>query len=194
MSDTSISLLERLRQTSAAADWDRLVAIYRPLIQNWLARYGVSASDVDDLTQEVFSVLVQELSAFVHSEQRGAFRSWLRQITVNRLRGFWRKRLASAPAVGGSNMGEMLDQMEDPNSGLSQLWDQEHDRHVMRRLLAIIEPEINATAWKAFRRHVVEGEPVAKVAAELGVSANVVLLAKSRVLQRLRQEAQGFLD
>ena len=82
MADTSISLLERLRQTSAAADWERLVAIYRPLIQSWLARHGVSASDADDLTQEVFSVLVQELPDFVHSEQRGAFRSWLRhQIT-----------------------------------------------------------------------------------------------------------------
>jgi hypothetical protein len=32
------------------------------------------------------------------------------------------------------------------------------------------------------------------VAAELGTTVNAVFLAKSRVLRRLRQEAQGLVD
>jgi hypothetical protein len=39
---------------------------------------------------------------------------------------------------------------------------------------------------------VLDGERAATVAAELGVSVNAVLLAKSRILRRLRQEMQGF--
>ena len=39
-----------------------------------------------------------------------------------------------------------------------------------------------------------DGAPPAAVAQELGLSINAVLVAKSRVLNRLRQEAEGFLD
>jgi RNA polymerase sigma-70 factor (ECF subfamily) len=194
VSTTSISLLERLRQTSAPADWERLVSIYQPLIRGWLSRHGLCSADADDLTQDVLAVVVQQLPGFDHSSQPGAFRRWLRNVTVNRLRGFWRKRQAERPAPCGGDVGELLDQLEDPSSGPSRLWDQEHDRHVMARLLEIIEPEFNATDWRAFRRYVRDGVPAAAVATELGVSVNVVLLARSRILRRLRQEAQGFLD
>ena len=48
--------------------------------------------------------------------------------------------------------------------------------------------------WQACRRYVLEGEPAARVAEELGLSLNSVLLAKSRVLNRLRQEAAGRIE
>ena len=48
--------------------------------------------------------------------------------------------------------------------------------------------------WQAFRRHVLEGEPAGQVAEELGLSLNSVLLAKSRVLKRLRQELAGLVE
>jgi hypothetical protein len=41
---------------------------------------------------------------------------------------------------------------------------------------------------------VVDGLPAAAVAAELGTTVNAVLLAKSRILRRLREEAAGLLD
>jgi len=43
-------------------------------------------------------------------------------------------------------------------------------------------------------RHVLEGAPARDVASELGCSVNSVLLAKSRILKRLRQELQGLLE
>jgi RNA polymerase sigma-70 factor (ECF subfamily) len=48
--------------------------------------------------------------------------------------------------------------------------------------------------WQAFLRHVQEGEPAGQVAEALGLSLNSVLLAKNRVLKRLRQEAAGLVD
>jgi RNA polymerase sigma-70 factor (ECF subfamily) len=89
---------------------------------------------------------------------------------------------------------QVLEQLEDPNSALSQLWDREHDQHVTRRLLELIEPEFSATTWQAFRRVVLEGAKAAEVAAELGITANAVWIAKSRVLARLREELRGLTD
>jgi RNA polymerase sigma-70 factor (ECF subfamily) len=65
---------------------------------------------------------------------------------------------------------------------------------VVRRLMALIEPDFQEVTWQAFRGVMLDGETPAAVAARLGISANAVLLAKSRILARLRQEGQGLLD
>jgi RNA polymerase sigma-70 factor (ECF subfamily) len=194
VSQTSLSLLERLRLHSAGADWERLVGLYAPLIRGWLLRQEVPEADADDLTQEVLAAVVRGLAGFEHNRRPGAFRAWLRAITVNRLRGYWRGRRHAPQAAAGGDAARRLEELEDPHSGLSRLWDEEHDRHVMGRLMRLIEPEFPAPWWQAFRRHAVEGARAADVARELGVSVNVVLLAKSRILRRLRQEAAGFVD
>ncbi|HEV3118237.1 MAG TPA: sigma-70 family RNA polymerase sigma factor [Gemmataceae bacterium] len=194
MPDTSISLLERLRLQPDEGSWKRLVDLYVPLIRGWLRRYDVSPEDAEDLAQDVMALVVREIPDFQHNQQPGAFRKWLRTITVNRLRMLWRARQGKAAASGNSDVLQMLDQLEDPNSGLSRVWDEQHNQHVARRLMEMIQPQFAPATWKAFRRVVLDGQKPAVVAAEFGISVNAVLLAKSRVLRRLRQEMRGLTD
>jgi RNA polymerase sigma-70 factor (ECF subfamily) len=192
MAETSLSLLDRLRRQPDGDDWRRLVDLYTPLIRGWLRRHQVAPQDAEDLTQDVLAVVVRDLPAFRHNGRPGAFRSWLRTATVHRARNFWGQRRLHPPASGGSDFLQVLDQLEDPDSALSRLWDQEHDRHVAGRLLELLEPHFEPGTWRAFRRVVLDGRKAAAVAAELGTSVNAVLLAKSRVLRRLRQELRGL--
>src|SRR5690348_7180512 len=141
MPETSLSLLEQIQQQPSAPAWQQLVTLYTPLIRIWLQRYDVPAHDTDDLTQEVLTAMVRELPGFQHNLRRGALRRWLRIITVNRLRTYWRARDHRPAAVGGSAMDEALAQLEDPASRLSQLWDEEHDRHILGQLLERIRPD-----------------------------------------------------
>jgi RNA polymerase sigma-70 factor (ECF subfamily) len=194
MFETSISLLDRLRCESADQDWRRLVDLYTPLIRGWLQREQVRPQDVEDLVQEVLSVVVREMPRFEHSRRTGAFRCWLRTITVHRLRDFWRLRRGMPEAVGDSDFLNRLDQFEDPDSDLSRQWDEEHDRFVVGRLLQLMEAQFEPSTVRAFRGVMLEGRSAAEVAESLGLSVNAVLLAKSRVLQRLRQEARGLVD
>jgi RNA polymerase sigma-70 factor (ECF subfamily) len=87
-----------------------------------------------------------------------------------------------------------LSQLEDPHSELSQLWDREHDRHLVQRLLAMIEPRFQPSTCEAFRRVVLEGQDAAQVGQDLEMTLNAVIIAKSRVLKELRSEAGGLLD
>ncbi len=194
MPETSISLLERLRLRPDDASWQRLVELYTPLIRDWLARYAVPDFDADDVVQEVLEALVRELPHFRHDLRRGAFRRWLRTITVNRLRNCWRARRSRPVATGDSDFEKILDQLEDPDSTPSHLWDDEHDRHVARRLLELLEPEFEPTTWRAFHLLVLEGKSTAETASEVGISVNAVRIAKSRVLSRFRQEVDGLID
>ena len=61
-------------------------------------------------------------------------------------------------------------------------------------LMERVQDEFAPATWQAFRRHALEGEPAVRVAEALGLSLNSVLLAKSRVLKRLRQEAAGLVE
>ena len=135
--------------------------------------------------------MVRELPRF-ERQRLGSFRAWLRTIVVNRVREHHRKRRGKAAAEGGTGAADRLAQLADPASGLSRQWDAEHDPASPVKLMDSLGPEFSPTTWTAFRRQVVDGKPPATVAAELGTTVNAVLLAKSRVLRRLRQEAAGL--
>jgi RNA polymerase sigma-70 factor (ECF subfamily) len=194
MSLTSASLLERVQNGADDDAWRWLVEIYTPLIRGWLRQQAaLQAGDAEDLTQEVLAALLQHLPRFEHNHRRGAFRAWLRTLTVNRLRDFWRRqRVRGLAAVADPQA--LLEAMEDPSSGLSRRWDEEHDRHVAATLLSRVRGEFTATTWEAFQGVALAGRPAAEVGARLGLSANAVLIAKSRVLRRLRQEGRGLID
>jgi RNA polymerase sigma-70 factor (ECF subfamily) len=194
MTDTPRSLLERLRARPDDASWKRFLDLYTPLLERWLRQSGVDDADAADLLQEVFATLVRELPSFEHNARTGAFRCWLRTILVNRVRCFWTDRRAAPVTADSRDILRDLDRLEDPTSDLSKLWDRQHDTFLARRVLELIEKDFTASTWHAFRRLVLEGAKPAAVAAEMGVTVNAVLLAKSRVLRRARQEIAGLTE
>ena len=190
MNDTPLSLLDRLRyQPHDQPSWRHLTMLYTPLIRRWLLQHDTPEADADDLAQEVLLALARDLGDFDHNGRTGAFRLWVRSITVNRLRAYWRS-CRSDPHNG---LDDRLAQLEDPDSELGRLWDREHDEFIVRRLMELIEPEFAPSTWKSFRLLVLEERSAADVAESLGLSVNAVLIAKSRVLRRLRQEGRGLI-
>jgi RNA polymerase sigma-70 factor (ECF subfamily) len=194
MNTTSLGLLDRLKRAKPDAfEWQRLQDIYLPLIHSWLACVPGLRNDADDLSQEVLLILVRELPSF-QRQRDGAFRAWLRQITVNRVRAF-RKTRWKQPLVGvGRDAERLLVQLEDPDSQLARQWDLDHDKLVFQRLLDVVRADFQPNTWQAFRRFALDGFPAARVAEELGLSESAVIQAKFRVLKRLRAEAGELLD
>ena len=194
MDDTSISLLDRVRLHSDSESWEKLSAIYTPVLHAWLRRYGLQSSDVDDLTQDVLVVIAREMASFEHTGHPGAFRGWLRTVLVHRLRNFWRSQKKLPSAKGGSDFLKEIDELEDPASALSHMWNRQHDDQVLRQALEQSKSKFTPNTWVAFQRLVIDGAKAAEVATELGMSVNAVLIAKSRALGHLKQVTQGLID
>jgi RNA polymerase sigma-70 factor (ECF subfamily) len=182
---TSLTWLDRLVTAPSEGDWKQLLDVYGPLLRGWLARAGVPAADRDDLIQDVLVVVVRRVGEFEHRGS-GAFRAWLRGILANHLKKFFRTR-TDAPAVD-------LDAIADAESVLGRQWDREHDEYHAARALRAVECDFAPATWAAFRRQVIDGRAPANVATELGLSLNAVILAKSRVLKRLREELRGLVE
>jgi RNA polymerase sigma-70 factor (ECF subfamily) len=193
MDQTRQSLLLRA-QTGETNAWKDLTDLYRPLIIGWLNRQGVPARDLEDLSQEVLFKVVKHLPSFQHSGRRGAFRSWLRSIVCSRTADYWRTAEAGAQPSGGSGAVAALRELADPDSELNRQWDEEHDRYVLDCLMDLVKEEFEPVTLQAFRRLALDGVSGAAAAQELGLSIAAVYVAKSRVLQRIRQEAEGLID
>ena len=155
---TNQSLLLQARQGSDEA-WKRMVDLYRPFIRNWLLRLSISKQDAPDLCQDILTTLVEHLPRFNHNGQPGAFRAWLRTVTTNRARLFWRAHAQQPQSPGGSAFLEIVGELEDPSSALSEEWNRNHQIHVLRSLLERLAVEFEPLTLEAFRRLGLKGSP-----------------------------------
>jgi RNA polymerase sigma-70 factor (ECF subfamily) len=178
-SGTSSSLLDRVRADEAGA-WDRLVALYAPLLYHWCRRWKLQEEDLADVFQEVFKTLVVRIADFRRDRRGDTFRGWLFTITRSKVHDHFRKR---GREVGG---GEALLEVPAPENV------EEADPDVLRALflrgLELIRGEFEERTWRAFWGTAVDGRSAGEVAAELSMSPGAVRVAKSRVLSRLREE------
>lgn len=194
MNETSLSLLQQMRESPEQEAWVRLHRLYEPLIRKWLIRYELQPSDADDVTQEVLLAVSKDIGAFDHNGREGAFRAWMKGILVNRLRKFWHSRDRQPVGGGGSDMNRQLAELDDPASQITLIWNEDHDQHVLNQVMAIVETRVEPKTWAAFHMTVFGGVKPKDAAEKLGLSLNAILIAKSRVLSRLRHEARGLVE
>lgn len=188
---TSLSLLQRVRARDAVA-WDEMVSIYRPLVDRWCRRAGLQEADVADLGQEVFKSVAHGIDKFRRDNPGQSFRKWLHAITRNKLNDHFRLREREMPAAGGSDALSRLLQIPDVSANDEEAG--EETAIICRKALALIAPEFEDSSWKAFWRVAVDNQSPADVAQDLGMSANAIYVAKSRILARLRQVLEDFGD
>ena len=194
MKETSLSLLQRLRRDQTDADWRKLIEIYRPFVFQRVSTYPLLVDQAEDIVQEVLMVLMRELPSF-ERQRTGSFRAWFRQIVLNQLRKASRKTKGAPLAAGQSEaLWAQIEQLADPSSELTESFDREHDKAVFRHAAEQVKSEVKDTTWYAFRRHAMDGENAQDVATDLGISLNSVLLAKSRLTRRIREEVRGMID
>lgn len=193
METTRISLLEQARSSPEDPAWQKIMDIYEPFLEGYLRRRGVSDSDVDDIKQDVLTVLCRELPNFHHNRRPGAFRTWLRNVTANRLRTFWRSP-SCRPQVGHPNYEHLADQLSDDASPLAVAWDREHNAHLIEKLLLMVSERFNEQTMQAFRRTFLDNISIDVVARQLDTTPNAVQIARSRVLKVLREVGQQVID
>lgn len=182
---TSPSLLRRAADCDPEA-WRRLVVLYSPLIQHWCRQAGIPEQDVADVSQEVFAVVASSLSRFRPDRPGTSFRAWMRGIARHKLQHHVRQR--GSPAVGGSEALERLQQVPAPADEVELSESPSDVTALYRRALRQVQDQFQDQTWTAFWRVTIENRATADVAAELGITANAVRLAKSHVLRRLREE------
>jgi RNA polymerase sigma-70 factor (ECF subfamily) len=190
---TPSSLLVRVKEQNPVA-WDRLVALYGPLVYKWCRQAGLQAADAEDVGQEVFRAVARRIGAYHHDREADTFRGWLRTITRNKIRDWARHRPPERPGLlwvarmrRARKESWDVPELDDKAAAAERSF-------VYLRALDLIREDFQERTWQAFWQVTVDGVPSADVAVDLDMSLNAVYLARSRVLRRLRQEFEGLLD
>ena len=194
MDTTPVTLLLELRKAPSEDSWTRFVNLYGPVVKRLLFKAGIRSSDIDDIHQEVFAAVIEEARHFEHSGRVGAFRTWLRLLICHRVQRHWRAKSKREKTTLSDGTTDFVSRLAIEDSDLTRAWNLEHDRFVLARALEIIEPEFTATTWEAFRRQAIYQQSPSSVGSALGITANAAVIAKSRVLRRLRAEIKSIVD
>ena len=190
-SDTSPSLLIRLRDPADREAWFEFVDIYRPLIYRVARRYGMQDADALNLTQLVLEKVERATSNRATSNPQGRFRSWLTTVARNTAIDAIR-RIRPDAAMGGTSIHEQLHAIPDREDESIRDVRRELERAAFRQAARRIHDEFTETTWAAFWETMVNGVSCNQVADQLGLSLGATYTARSRVMARLKQELEHF--
>ena len=185
MTETPVSLLERLCRAPDEKLWERFIRLFTPILACWARRLDVAPGDLDDVLQEIFSLLVQKLPMF-RLDRNGSFRAWLWTVFRRQVLA-WRKRQGRELPMPAADWESLV-----APDALFEATEAEYRRALLDRALRLVETDFPAQTWQIFRQAAVQGRPAAEIAQEFGITPNAVYLARARVLARLREELTGL--
>jgi RNA polymerase sigma-70 factor (ECF subfamily) len=188
---TRASLLLRLRDPRDAEAWRTFVDVYGPLVYGHCRRRGVEHNDAEDLTQKIFTQVMQAIRGFDYQPSIGRFRDWLGTIVRNDVGHFFRSR---GREIASCDHGEAGTLEHVAGRGEDTSWNEEFQAHVLRVALARCQPHFETETWRAFELVWLEHQVAADVARQLNRPIDFVYVAKSRVLKQLWKEVQELAE
>lgn len=189
---TSASLLCRALNRETGA-WERLVMLYSPLVRHWCSQAGIPEPDVPDVSQDIFVAIASSLPRYQADRPGTKFRAWMRGIARNKTREY-HKRTRTDRGIGGTDALKRLEEIPDTDAGPDLSEGSDELGALYQRVVDLLRDEFEERTWTSFWQVVVEGRAPSQVAEEMGITANAVRQARSRVIRRLREEMGELID
>ncbi|MEM6688999.1 MAG: sigma-70 family RNA polymerase sigma factor [Planctomycetota bacterium] len=188
-SDTRLSLLLRLRDAGDQAAWEQFVNQYGPMIHQWCLHWKLQEADACDVTQMLLVKLFRTLREFEYDPRKGRFRSWLKTVTGNAVRNFFRDSRRENQGRGDSEVYEHLSHQparDDLLTRIEKAFDLELVSEAERRVRERVAPH----TWLAFEMIERQNCKVDEIAIATGLKVAMVYVARSKVRKMLKEELE----
>ena len=180
--NTSITLLERIRDPGNNDAWERFASFCQPVIWRYARQLGCNDGMCQDIVQETLVDLIRIMATFRYDPANGRFRSFLYQVVRRRVCNAWRRQ-ARYLTLDPSDLAACAVAPEPhPES-----WEAEWQRQVVVEALERLRQRVEATSFEAFRADLVLGEPVASICARLDLQPNAFYQIRHRLGAALRR-------
>lgn len=170
------------------AAWERFFDVYNEILKRFAARLKFRSQEQDDLTQDVWCRVIQDLPKYEYDAARGGFRRWLFTIVQCRAIDHARYRrartgLRSKP-VDPRSMVLGFDAVDASEPG-DEL-DRKFKSEVVRAAIDLFRERATAQEWEAFALCRLEGLSGPDAAAKLGIAPATLRKRLERASSRLR--------
>lgn len=170
-----------------------IVARERGRLKNFICKWVVDESDVEDILQDVFFELVEAQNLMTPIRQVGA---WMYRVARNRMTDLFRRRRAEAlrqtpfqkfPSEEALSWEEWLPSGEDgPEAAYAR-------RILLEELDAALE-SLPSEQRQVFIAHELEGRSFKELAEESGVPLNTLLSRKHYAVLHLRKHLKAIYE
>jgi len=186
MTATRSSLLQRIRDIHDTQGWGEFDAIYRPLLIRYARQRGLDADSAEDIAQQCLAAVSANIGRF---EKRRSFRAWLRGMVDHKVADHLAKQRRQAHA-GAEQLCEAAARAAAP----SDEWEREWNQSLLQLLVANLRTNFAEHTLRAFELYVLQGMSVAELGPLLGMTANQIYVAKSRVTRHIREQCGEVIE
>ena len=184
---TNTELLDGLRSAENRIVWQQFVDRYRPMVERYAMRMGLSAADAQDAAQQSLIEFCTAYQNNKYDRAQGRLRGWLFGIARNQIRNLGRKNIRKGrQVVDETNATGFFDRVPD-EADQEKTWNKEWRRGVLRECLQEIRRSVDEKTVTAFELFAWQGWSASAVAEHLDMSPNAVFIAKHRILRRIRE-------
>ena len=173
---TKKSLLEAICSGDEVS-WHEFYEIYRPLIVVRGRDYKLNVAEIDELVQSVILRFFDRSKSFVYDRSKGKFRDYLGVMIYHCALNIIRQRRKNEVDCEAVEL-EAYDH---------DRWQEEWRQHILTLAMKQLKLQLEDSTFQAFEFYAVKGESAEKVAKFLKIPVNMVYVAKSRALAKLRK-------
>jgi RNA polymerase sigma-70 factor (ECF subfamily) len=170
------------------AVWDKFFDVYNEILKRFAARLRFRSQEQEDLTQDVWCRVIQDLPKYEYDPARGGFRRWLFTIVQCRAIDHARYRrartsLKSRP-VDSRSMVLGFDAAEAATPG--DALDRQFKQEVVRAAMELFRTKATEQEWEAFELCRLQNLSGPEAAAKLGIAPAALRKRLERASVKLR--------
>jgi len=187
---TRMTLLQKLQRQYDDKAWQEFVDTYSGYIFTIINSMNISATDADDLRQQIFIKLWKKLPD-INLEKMARFRSYLTVVVRNCVKDFFRKKQrefnrTDSLAQSGSELTESVS-LPDIDQIIETEWNNYIAALAFKNIAEYLSPEAIALF-----KETLGGRDIKEVAGEMNIPLSTAYRLKSRVKESLMAEVEAL--
>jgi RNA polymerase sigma-70 factor (ECF subfamily) len=192
---TRATLIQRLKNWQDDSSWQDFFDTYWGLIYGVAVKRGLTPTEAQDVVQETMISVAKHMPTFRYNPAIGSFKAWLLNMTRWRIADQLRKRkqlgvFQNSSDETGDEIG--LDGLSNETcpAELDRLWDDEWEKNLLEVAVAKARRSLDPKQYQIFDFYVNKEWKPERIARTFGISTSQVYLAKHRVTELIKQEAE----
>jgi RNA polymerase sigma-70 factor (ECF subfamily) len=192
---TRATLILRLKDWQDQASWQEFFDTYWQLIFKFAIKRGLTPDEAGDVVQETMIAVARHMPAFKYDPLLGSFKTWLLNMTSWRVTDQLRLRpLATPPNKPAADHLPEDDHPSPPTEhippDLEKLWDEEWENNLLAAAIANARRRLDPKQYQIYDFNVNKEWPAERVAQAFAIPVSQVYLAKHRVTELIKAEAE----
>jgi len=192
---TRATLIRRLKDWQDQASWQEFFDTYWRLIYGVARKAGMTDAEAQDVLQETMLAVAKHMPTFTYDPNIGSFKAWLLNMTRWRIQDQFRKRrtvdMTPPKPEESDTRTSFMNRLPDPASQyIDAVWELEWQQNLLAAALDRVKCHVDPLKYQIFDLYVNQGWTPEKVAQSCGISVEQVYLAKHRITQSIKTEAE----